>query len=157
METEIWKDIQGYEGNYKVSSLGRVKSIKKNKITLLKFRNNGKGYNVSALYLNGSRKDLKVHRLVALSFLDNPKNKSQVNHKNGIKSDNRLINLEWCNQSENTIHSYKNGLQKMKLSEKEVLEIRSNCVLTQKDLSKKYNISKSMVGFIKLGKRRVLY
>ena len=68
------------------------------------------GYLAVNIYIDGVRKQMKIHRLVALSHILNPENKPQVNHTNGIKTDNRVENLEWCSPSENSIHAYKNGL-----------------------------------------------
>lgn len=108
---EIWKDIPGYEGLYQVSSLGRIKSLRTGK--LRKPGNNGAGYLFVPLS-NKTTKNRYVHRLVALSFLDNPYNKSTVNHKNGIKTDNCVGNLEWATQSENSQHGFDTGLIKQK-------------------------------------------
>jgi len=149
---EIWKEIKGYEGLYEISSIGRVKSIKSK--CFLKFRDNGKGYNAAALYNKGIRKDVKVHRLVAIHFIDNKLNKPQVNHINGVKSDNRVDNLEWCSNRENIIHSYSLGLQKSKLTHKDVEFIRNSTNVFQKDLALKFNVSQQMISSIKLNKRR---
>lgn len=106
MNKEIWKDIREYEGLYQVSNLGRVKSltrtIKRNKMG--DFIKNGiimnttehKGYISIILSKNGVSKRYKVHRLVAQEFIPNPNNYPEVNHKNEIKTDNRVENLEWC-------------------------------------------------------------
>ena len=69
-----------------------------------------KGYLHVNLYKNGIRKSIKVHRLVAIAYIDNSNSYPQVNHINGIKYDNRVENLEWCNNSQNQIHAYNNGL-----------------------------------------------
>lgn len=152
---EVFKNLNGYENLYQISNLGNVKSIKRPTHILLKFRDNGKGYNVSALFLKGVRKNIKTHRLVAFNFIPNPQNKPQINHINGIKSDNRVVNLEWCTQSENSIHSFENGLQKRKLTNKNVEYIRINKnKLTQKQLGLKFNVCQQMISSILNNKRR---
>jgi hypothetical protein len=70
------------------------------------------GYMKTQIWVCGKPKNVSQHRLLAQSFIPNPKNKPQVNHINGIKHDNRLDNLEWATQSENSKHSFANGLQK---------------------------------------------
>jgi hypothetical protein len=115
---ENWKDIQGYEGLYQISDLGRVKSVDRTKIlptgglqhlpeTIMKLHNN-KGYWIAKLSKKSKIFSAKVHRLVAQHFHENPENKPEVNHLNG-KDDNRAISLEWATKSENMQHSFRVG------------------------------------------------
>ena len=108
--TEIWKTIDGCP-NYQVSSMGRVKSIKRKvkkwngyrtlSERILKPRKNRYGYLQLSLYKENKKKTMLVHRLVADAFLTNPLNLPQINHKNEIKEDNRVTNLEFCDASYN--------------------------------------------------------
>lgn len=112
---EKYKEIIGFE-NYSVSNIGNVKSNNIDKILspeLLK-----SGYHRVKLFKNGKSKKILIHRLVAEHFLDNPENKPFVNHKNGIKTDNRLINLEFVSAKENTSHAFNIGLMKNEKGEK---------------------------------------
>lgn len=111
---EIWKDIEGFEGIYQISDKGNVKSLnyrRTGKEMVLKPGTYG-GYFMVNLYINGKSKGYKIHQLVCKTFLENINYKPCINHKNGIKTDNRLDNLEWVTYSENSQHSYDTGLQK---------------------------------------------
>ena len=111
---EIWKDISGYEGRYKVSNLGNVKSLKyfhHNKEALL-VGGIKHGYRQVILAKEYKVKYKSVHRLVAEAFIPNPCNKPQINHIDGNKLNNNVSNLEWCTQKENQEHAYRIGLQK---------------------------------------------
>ena len=101
---EIWKDIVGYEGLYQVSNLGNVKSLnyrRTGKERILKPVNNGCGYLQVNLCKNWNRRLFRIHRLVANAFLENPDNKSDVNHKDEDKTNNCVDNLEWMTRKEN--------------------------------------------------------
>ena len=98
---EIWKDILGYEGLYQVSNLGRVKSLKYGKEKILKPRKNTKGYLSIKLYKNGLKKTYYVHRLTAQTFIPNPNDLTEINHKDEDKENNRVENLEWCDRKYN--------------------------------------------------------
>lgn len=113
----ITKSVIGYEGLYLIDNIGNVVSLPKkngsrfvNKYNILKAKVNKLGYKEVALSKNGKTKIMLLHRLLAIHFIPNPNNFPQVNHINGIKSDNRLENLEWCTVSYNTKHAYENNL-----------------------------------------------
>ena len=111
IEEEIWKDIDEFDG-YMVSNMGNVKSFRQSKDgKLLKQTDDGAGYMTLNITNISGPKVFKVHRLVAQAFLDKSEiDKKLVNHKNGIKNDNRLSNLEWMNHQENTKHAIENEL-----------------------------------------------
>lgn len=123
LENEQWYSIKDYEGIYEISNLGRVKVLyrewysgmnncivkkKPEHIILQRLR---KGYYSVVLSKSGSQTTYSVHRLLALSCIKNPENKPEINHKNGIKTDNSIENLEWCTGSENQIHAIQMGLK----------------------------------------------
>jgi len=159
--TEIWRDVPDFDGLYEWSDLGRIKSLPKRvrrkagsfivtKPKILK-QKTGREYVSVNLYAEEKPYTLEIHRIMAIAYYPNPENKPEVNHKNGIKRDNRLVNLEWNTRSENAKHMHDNGLIEKKtgennhfskLTEKEVLEIRAlNGVMTYSELAVKYNTS----------------
>lgn len=100
MAEEVWKDIPHYEGRYLISNQGRVFSLLTKKY--LSVQQKDDGYLSIRLYnANGKRKTETIHRLVALAFIENPNHYPEVNHKNEIKTDNRVENLEWCDHKYN--------------------------------------------------------
>ena len=105
---EEWKPIEGYEGLYEVSNMGRVKSLnyrKTGKEKIMKGGDDGHGYLSVNLWKDGKANKGKIHRLVAQAFLENPQNLPEVNHKNEDKTDNRVENLEWCTKQYNIEYS----------------------------------------------------
>jgi len=111
----MWKEIKDFEGLYLVSDDGRVKSLQTYRGTKPKIKEpylGKRGYYVVDLSKRGYRKNVKVHRLVALAFIPNPDNKPQVNHIDGDKLNNHVSNLEWATCLENNRHARANGLMK---------------------------------------------
>lgn len=108
---EKWHNIIDYENMYQISNYGNVKSLKNNKIKILKPQIDGCGYYQVFLYKNKKAKKYKVHQLVAKYFVSNEENLKVVNHKDGNKLNNNANNLEWCTHSYNNKHAYDNKLK----------------------------------------------
>lgn len=122
IEGEEWRNVCGYEGRYSASSFGRIKSLKRivSKMNMWGFVSdfivnekiiqatiNEHGYLIFNLRKDNKSDTVRVHRIAALAFIPNPKNKRTINHKNGNKLDNRIVNLEWATHSENGFHSFR--------------------------------------------------
>ena len=119
MEKEIWKDIEGYEDDYMISSYGRVRSVDRMKTLsngvkrlqkgrILKPAKDKDGYLLCILSKNGIHTMCKVHRLVAQAFIPNPYNLPQINHKDENKANNCVDNLEWCDGKYNANYGTRN-------------------------------------------------
>lgn len=177
---EIWKDVPGYEGYYQVSNLGQVKAIERiyKQRNGLTGRDNYRTYPEQTIFVEtdrdgylkvrfskgGKQKKFFVHRLVALTFIPNPENKPEVNHKSGIKVDNCASNLEWVTTSENQQHAHDNKLYDCqrgernghaKLSELDVREIHALSIkgFTQESLAAKFGVKSTTISRILAGKR----
>lgn len=163
-EPEIWKAIEGFEGLYEVSNLGRVKSTHRASKILKYGFSGGRGINrypTVNLRKYGHAKNGLIHRLVAIAFLDNPKNKREVNHKDGNKLNNHVDNLEWCTRKENCAHSSQSGLlmrdgvhYNAKLTMDEVVQIKRQLAngVKQCFLVKEFNSDSSTINSISRGK-----
>lgn len=169
---EIWKDVCGYAGVYQVSNFGNVRSLDRyikghkseflKKGSTMKQTKRTKGYMFVSFSHEKRKLTCSVHRLVATAFIDNLEDKPQVNHIDCNKSNNSVLNLEWCTNSENQIHAFKNGLNyhnenhrkaniikgfsKRKLSDEQVCEIKAmrSRGHTYREISETFSISGKM-------------
>lgn len=153
------KKIEGYE-NYYISDDGKVFSTKYKESRELSPNKDRRGYLYINLCKNGKYKSKSIHRLVAKHFLDNYSEQLEVNHKDGIKTNNNVSNLEMVTRTENIRHAVKNGLHKSltceehwcsKLTKEDVENIRREYipgVVTQEVLSEKYGVSRSEISHI---------
>jgi hypothetical protein len=168
---EEWKDIEDYEGIYQISNIGRCKSLGRTieavngviyryKTIILKQQTCKQGYKKVTLGTYKRKKSFLVHRLVANAFIDNPENKPQINHKNCIKGNNNIENLEWSLCVDNIRHAFKNELHyrkgefngKSKLNEHQVMEIYTLAQrgdTQQSEIGKLYKVSSETVSAIK--------
>lgn len=167
---EVWKAIPGYEGYYEASTLGVIRSVDrvvqaanrqlKQKSKVLKYALDAKGYPRVALSKPGETlKTFTIHRLIALTFMGPRPEGNQINHINGVKTDNSTSNLEYCTQSENALHSFRLGLQKpkpgstnpmAKLTEDQVNTIRTIAArggryYGRKELAKRFGVAECTI------------
>lgn len=139
---EIWKDIVGFEGYYKVSNYGNIYSIKKDKIRSPK--HNNRGYLIITLSKDKVQSTKLVHRMVALAFLPNPENKPCIDHIDANKENNTLSNLRWCTYKENT----HNSITFPKIS-KHINEIKMHALGKKLSVEHRAKISKPVLQFDK--------
>jgi hypothetical protein len=161
---EQWKDIEGYEGKYAVSNYGNVKNLANGRVKKLSTTSNG----YKNIMLNSDRNQFTIHRLVAKAFLPTIEGKNHVNHKDGIKTNNHVDNLEWCTPKENVAHFLKHGLRNTpkgethphaKLTEEKITAIKQAFIKrnTRKqpaynELAAQYNVHPKTISTIILGK-----
>tara|TARA_R110000822_G_scaffold309874_1_gene440513 strand:+ start:1683 stop:2177 length:495 start_codon:yes stop_codon:yes gene_type:complete len=154
---EEWRDIKGYEGYYQINLLGEICNIKRGS-SVARHINRNTGYYQVTLTKQKVRKTVYHHRVVASIFIPNPDNKPCINHINGDKSDNSVLNLEWCTHKENTHHAMSEGLWISRKGE-DVGKLRNNQVLklrekyatgeyTHRELGKEYGLNQSNVSRI---------
>lgn len=173
-EVEIWKDISGYEGLYQVSNHGRVKSIKrivyrkdgKSRVQderIVRASKNSNGYFVVSLYKGNEREMFRIHRLVAINFVDGWVDGYVVNHIDTDKSNNNSSNLQWCTSSYNNRHALVTGTKKVekgslcknsKLLPDDVLYIRDRIRNgdKQSDIARDMKVSASTINSIKFNR-----
>ena len=123
--SEVWRDVVGYEGLYKVSNKGNIYSVeridsrgRKCGGRTLRPSYDQMGYSKVVLYMNGIRKHKRIHRLVAEAFLPNPNNYPEINHRDEVKANNHVENLEWCTREYNVNHGKRTEKVSQKLSKK---------------------------------------
>lgn len=173
MDNEIWKDIHIPNYEYQVSNLGRVRSknrkvsnhtgIVEKKSQIMKPHINYKGYAICCISNKNKKKNISIHRLVAIAFIPNPNNYPQINHIDGNKQNNCVNNLEWCNNSLNQLHAYKMGLNKrvedagrkriqickIDMKTKEIIDIYNSI----NDASKENKLNAANINSVRKGKR----
>lgn len=172
---EIWLPVLGFE-EYSISNLGRLRYEKpkraprsndninriKREPYIVNQNLNKKGYPCVRIGLTNNRKSFSVHRLVAIAFIENPYNKTQVNHIDGNKQNNLVTNLEWVTNQENCIHTYASGITIRaigeaspfaKLTDQQVRDIRKD-PRENKQIALDYGVTPKYVGHIKARRSR---
>lgn len=165
MDKEVWKSITGFKGIYMVSSLGRVKRIRRGNGTrigsILKPQKRGMYLKVTLYDSRHQPHVFNIHRLVAKEFHRNRFNKPQVNHIDGNKYNNRADNLEWVTSSENNKHAYANGLSKWWVGQRKATQVnkkRVRCIESGlifeslRDAGRKTNIDETSICRVCKGK-----
>lgn len=149
-EGEEIRNVVGYEGEYGVTSHGRLYGFKSRK--WLKPRTNYRGYHIIRLLKDKIPHEHTVHRLVGYAFIPNPQGKPQINHKDGNKLNNHVDNLEWVTATENMQHCYELGLNKcLKLSaaeKKEIQELYASGAYSLTKLGERYGVSHQNIWYL---------
>lgn len=140
--------------NYRIHKDGTLVNLKNGRIK--KWTKDTHGYVRSTIWVNGKPITISQHRVLAEYFIENSDQKEQVNHKNGIKHDNRIENLEWVTPSENTLHSFANGLQKpSKPNMKKVIDVVTGMLYESiGDAAKSLNINRGNLSWMLSGKKK---
>lgn len=160
-KTETWQDIPSYHGLYEISDMGNVRRKKSGRP--LKPKQHKNGYLLVELYRNNISSEFLIHRLVLATFVGLPMfDGAQCNHKNGIKGDNKLSNLEWVTSSENLRHSFRelgrshhgenNVAAKLTYSQVDEILKLLDSGLTQLEIAKQFGVSRATISAIKTGK-----
>ena len=154
---EEWRDIEGYEGLYQISNLGRVKSLRNNKARkekILKVKKNTTGYLYLSLYKNNVSKNYLLHRLVAKAFLENPNNYPCINHKDENKENNNINNLEWCTY----LYNSRYGTRTERIVKSRLISIycleTNKCYNSIKQASEKLNLDSSKIVKVLKGRQK---
>ena len=173
--TEKWRDVKGYEGLYKVSDTGKIRSVGRYKQAgnqyrsfsywvrgrELRFSTDKDGYSITSLTKDGVKKNFKVHRIVAEAFIPNEESKPLINHKDSDRANNSLYNLEWCTAKENAVHASEEGNltkgeqhSKSSLTQTECgfIEYWLDLGFSPKEIGGVFNVSRSLISQIKLNK-----
>lgn len=170
LPNEIWRDCVGLD-NYQVSNYGRIKrlahvitflqngTLKRRHISeqILKIRLSEKSIKQNKRYGRISKNNTPIHRLVAQAFIPNPDNKPQINHKNGIKTDNRVENLEWCSAQENLIHAVKVLGHKRNFDKIKMLGLANRQKVIQVETGKVFNSIKDAAKHVNTSPSNILY
>ena len=165
---EEWKPIEGYEDLYEVSNMGEVRALPKS----VRLPNGGKrihdihtlipevmekGYVRVKLCNGGIDQKILIHRLVANAFIPNPHNYPEINHRNGKKDDNHVMNLEWCSASYNRHHAIENGMTNgLKVVDIEQIKSMLDEGMTPTQIAPKFETSRQRISDIKFGRHRSL-